>query len=207
MTAAVGNERDALDAVLDPEKWGDLEWRLCNLYWIVDEHGKAVRFAPNEEQLDFIRNLHPRNLILKARQLGFSTLLQVLELDQAMFNANHNGVVIADTLPNAGKLFAKVEFAYSKLPQALQDALPLKSKTSKTGMEFEHGSTYYVSTSSRGGTVQLLHVSELGKIARKYPERAQEIVSGAFESVPIDGVIVVESTAEGAAGEIGRAHV
>jgi hypothetical protein len=197
-------EAPTLDEVLNPENWGDLIWRLCNLYWIVDEHGKAVKFEPNEEQLDLVRNLHTRNLILKARQMGFSTLLQILELDQAIFNANHNGVVIADTLPNAGKLFAKVEFAYGKLPQALRDALPLKSKTSKTGIEFDHeagASSYYVSTSSRGGTVQFLHVSELGKIARKYPERAAEIVSGAFESVPQDGVIVVESTAEGAAGE------
>lgn len=201
MSGATLDEQAALAATLDPEKWGDLEWRLTNLYWIVDEHGKAVRFDPNEEQLDFVRNLHTRNLILKARQLGFSTLLQLLELDQAIFNANHNGVVIADTLPNAGKLFAKVEFAYGKLPEALRQALPIKSQASKTGLEFEHGSTYYVSTSSRGGTVQFLHVSELGKIARKYPERAAEIVSGAFESVPQDGVIVVESTAEGAAGE------
>jgi hypothetical protein len=58
-----------------------------------------------------------------------------------------------------------------------------------------------VSTSSRGGTVQFLHVSELGRIARKWPDRAAEIVSGAFESVSADNIIVVESTAEGAAGE------
>lgn len=200
MSAAIADSPQSLDEIFG-ENWRSLEWRLKSLYWIVDEQGKPVRFVPNDEQLDFIRNLWSRNVILKARQLGFSTLLQVLELDQALFNEHHNGVVIADTLPNAGKLFAKVEFAHSKLPQALQEALPLKSKTSKTGLEFEHGSTIYVSTSSRGGTVQLLHVSELGKIARKYPERAAEIVSGAFESVPADGCIVVESTAEGAAGE------
>lgn len=200
MSAVLEDRPLTLDEILGPH-WRDIEWRLRNLYWIVDEHGKAVPFAPNEEQLDFVRNLHTRNLILKARQLGFSTLLQLLELDQAIFNSNHNGVVIADTLPNAGKLFGKVEFAQGRLPVALQQALPLKSQSSKTGLEFEHGSTIYISTSSRGGTVQLLHVSELGKIARKYPERAAEIVSGAFESVPADGVIVVESTAEGAAGE------
>ena len=49
-----------------------------------------------------------------------------------------------------------------------------------------HGvDTGSVGTSSRGGTVHFLHVSELGKIARKYPERAEEIVTGAFESVPV----------------------
>lgn len=195
------DDQAMLDEVLGPQ-WRDLEWRLSNIYWIVDEHGKPVRFQPNEEQLDFIRNLWSRNLILKARQLGFSTLIEILELDQGLFNSHHNGVVIADTLPNAGKLFGKIEFALARLPDALKVAFPLKSKTSKTGLEFEdhHGSTIYVGTSARGGTVQLLHVSELGKIARKYPERAAEIVSGAFEAVPSDGCIVVESTAEGAAG-------
>lgn len=200
MSAVLKPQALSLDEILGPQ-WRDLKWRLCNLYWIVDEHGKAVRFEPNEEQLDFIDNLHTRNLILKARQLGFSTLIEILELDQGLFNANHNGVVIADTLPNAGKLFTKIEFAHGRLPELLSQALPVKSRTSKTGIEFEHGSSIYVGTSSRGGTVQFLHVSELGKIARKYPERAAEIVSGAFESVPVDGCTVVESTAEGAAGE------
>ena len=200
MSAAIAERPQSLDEVLG-HHWRSLEWRLSNLYWIVDETGQAVRFNPNDEQLDFIRNLWPRNLILKARQLGFSTLIEILELDQGLFNADHTGVVIADTLPNAGKLFGKVEFAHKRLPDELKAALPIKAMTSKTGLEFEHGSTIYVGTSARGGTVQLLHVSELGKIARKYPERAAEIVSGAFEAVPATGCIVVESTAEGAAGE------
>jgi hypothetical protein len=200
MSAVLAERQLTLDEILGPH-WRDLAWRIAHLYWIVDESGKAIKFDPNDEQRDFIEHLHTRNLILKARQLGFSTLLQILELDQAIFNANHNGVVIADTLPNAGRLFAKIEFAYERLPDSLKAAMPLKSQASKSSLEFEHGSTINVSTSSRGGTVQLLHISELGKIARKYPDRAQEIVSGAFESVPQDGVIVVESTAEGAAGE------
>ncbi len=198
--SAVLDRPQAVAEALDPAKWGDITWRVRNLYYIVDEHGKSVRFEPNEEQLDFLANLHTRNLILKARQLGFSTLIEILQLDQALFNSNHNGAVIADTLPNAGKLFAKIEFALGKLPDALRQALPIKTRTGKTSIEFQHGSTIYVSTSARGGTVQFLHVSELGKIARKYPERADDIVSGSFEAVPADGVIVVESTAEGAAG-------
>jgi hypothetical protein len=187
----------SLDEILGP-RWREPRWRICNLYWIVDENNKTIQFRPNEEQIDFLDHLHTRNLILKARQLGFSTLVQILQLDQALFRSNHSGVVIADTLPNAGKLFGKIEFAHSKLVDALHQVLPVKSQTSKTGIEFEHGSSVYVGTSSRGGTVQLLHVSELGKIARKYPERAAEIVSGAFESVPINGCTIVESTAEGA---------
>ena len=204
MSATTAEEQQVLadlSAALEGMDWTSLEWRLCNLYWIIDENGDAVRFQPNEEQLDFVRNIRPRNIILKARQLGFSTLMQILQLDQAIFNANHNGVTIADTVPNAGKLFKKVEFALEGLSPALQRAVPIKSRTDKSAIEFEHGSSIYVAVSSRGGTVQLLHVSELGKVARKHPEKAEEIVTGAFESVPRTGCIVVESTAEGAAGE------
>jgi hypothetical protein len=183
------------------EHWRSLEWRLDNCYWIVDKDGKKTRFQMNDAQRDFVRNIWYRNLILKSRQRGFSTLLQLMQLDQTLFNADHNGVVISDTLPNGGKLFGKIEYAWDHLQPDLRAAFKLKSRTSRTGMSFGHGSEVSVSTSTRGGTVQFLHVSELGKIARKYPERAKEIVTGAFESVPVDGCIVVESTAEGQAGE------
>ncbi len=196
---AVRQAQPTIEQILGPQ-WNDIEWRLRSLYWIVTDEGKSVRFEPNEEQLDFVRNLWSRNLILKSRQLGFSTLMQILELDQALMNKDFTAAVISDTLPNAGKLFGKVEHAYAKLPPALRAALPLKSHESKSTLEFAHGSTIYISTAPRGGTVQLLHVSELGKIARKFPERANEIVTGGFEAVPITGCIVVESTAEGAAG-------
>lgn len=190
-----------LDRILGPE-WRSLEWRLDHLYWIIDKNGRDVPFRLNDEQRDFIRNLHTRNVIIKARQKGFSTLIQILQLDQAIFRRNHNGVTISDTLPNAGKLFSKVEHALRRLPEDLTAAVPVKARAAKTMIEWGHDSSVYVSTSSRGGTVQLLHVSELGKIARKYPERAKEIVTGAFESVHIDETIIVESTTEGAAGEL-----
>jgi hypothetical protein len=190
------------------EQWASLEWRLDSLYWIVDKNGESVRFRMNQQQRKFVRRIWYRNLILKARQLGFSTLMQVIALDQALFNVNFNGVVIADTLPNAGKLFGKVEFAYDHLPALLREAYPVTSKTKGAGLTIAHPdangvpqpSSISVSVSSRGGTVHLLHVSELGKIALKFPQRAEEIKTGAFPSVPQNGTIVVESTAEGAFG-------
>jgi hypothetical protein len=187
-------EDEVLIAMADP--W----WRISNLYWIVNKDGKPEPFKPNEEQAEFYHSLHNRNAILKARQLGFSTLMQLMGLDQCLFNDNFTANVIADTLPNAGKLFRKATFAYDKLPAAIRQAVPLKSK-SASEMLFANGSSFSVGTSARGGTVQLLHVSEMGKIAKKYPEKAREIVTGAFEAVPLDGVIVVESTAEGNGGE------
>ena len=41
----------------------------------------------------------------------------------------------------------------------------------------------------------------MGKICKKRPDIAEEIVTGAFESVPITGTKTIESTAEGAEGK------
>ncbi len=45
-------------------------------------------FKPNHAQIKFLDRLWYRNIILKARQLGFTTLICVLWLDHALFNAN-----------------------------------------------------------------------------------------------------------------------
>ena len=185
---------DIQEGLLNP--W----WRICNLYWIVDKDGRPIPFTPNPEQAEFFHSLHTRNVVLKARQKGFSTLMQIIGLDQCLFNDNFTSNTIADTLPNAGKLFRKAAFAYERLDDAIKSVRPLKSQTTSE-MVFANGSSFSVGTSARGGTVQFLHISEMGKIAKKFPEKAREIVTGAFEAVPLNGVIVVESTAEGNGGE------
>ena len=51
------------------------------------------------------------------------------------------------------------------------------------------------------GTFQYLHVSEYGKLCAKYPEKAREVKTGAFNTVHPGQFIFVESTAEGQEGE------
>jgi hypothetical protein len=57
-----------------------------------------------------------------------------------------------------------------------------------------------VSTSARSGTLNWLHVSEYGKICAQFPEKAREIRTGSFPAAE-NGVITVESTAEGEGGD------
>ena len=51
----------------------DKDWRLNNLYWITDKEGKPTRFRMTPEQREYFEGIHTRNIILKARQLGFTT--------------------------------------------------------------------------------------------------------------------------------------
>jgi hypothetical protein len=179
----------------------DKSWRLSHLYYIKDKQGRVVKFKPNQTQLQYRAHQHNRNIILKARQLGFTTDACIDALDDCLFNPHFNAGIIADTLDNAKSIFSeKVKFAYDHLPEMLKQARP--AATDREGeLKFNNGSSVSVSTSFRGGTLRRLHISEFGKICAKYPQKAREIITGAFEAVPLDGRIDVESTAEGMEGE------
>lgn len=165
-----------------------------------DEPDIAVNFQPNTAQRMLLDDLHERNTILKARQMGFSTLIEVMALDHALFNKDQEVVVIAHTKDAATKLYRKkVCFAYDQLPQFVRDKVPTIER-SQTQMVFANGSSIEVTSSARGGTPHFLHISEMGKIAAKYPDKATEITTGSMQGVPKSGFIFIESTAEGQAG-------
>lgn len=189
-----------LDPRLKLEEWGNPVWRLNHLYYITDKNGRVVKFAPNMEQTRFIENLHYRNVILKARQLGFSTLIQLILLDAAVFTSNLRAGVIADNGDNVMVIFRdKIKFAYDRLPEGIRaERYPVQD--SSTELLLSNNSSVRVGTSMRSGTLQYLHISEFGKICAKYPDRAREIVTGAIPAVAQDGFLFVESTAEGREG-------
>jgi hypothetical protein len=174
-------------------------WRLNHLYKIKDKNGKCVTFKMTPEQLEYFDGMHDRNVILKARQLGFTTEVCIIQLDLALFHKKECAL-IAHSLPDAERLFRnKTQFAYQRLPDDIKQANPLSKETTSEYV-FSKGGSVTVSTSFRGGTLYSLHVSEFGKICAKYPDKAKEIVTGAFEAVPLGGKITLESTAEGRAG-------
>lgn len=166
-----------------------------------EDLGVAVPFIPNESQRELLDRLHTRNVIPKARQLGFSTLIEILALDHALFNADQEVVVIAHTKDAAAKLFRKkVCYAYDQMPAFVRRTIPTVSKT-QTQLVFANGSSIEVTSSARGGTPHFLHISEMGKIAAKYPDKALEITTGSLQGVPKSGIVFIESTAEGMGGE------
>ncbi|WP_374257629.1 terminase [Aquabacterium sp.] len=186
----------------------DPEWRLFSgcLYKIIikGEEGQdatVLPFKPNRAQRRFIKRLWHRNLILKARQLGFTTLIAILWLDHALWNANQRCGIIAQDREAAEAIFRdKVKFAYENLPEQIRERFPL-ARDSATELLFAHNnSSIRVATSMRSGTIHRLHISEFGKICAKFPDKAKEVVTGSIPAVPLSGVLVIESTAEGRDG-------
>lgn len=197
-------DAESLEAIRDI--LGDPDIRLSRLYWIITKGDTddelVVRFAPNVVQQRLVDRLWHRNLVLKARQRGITTLIAILWLDTALFSPGpvYCGI-IAHEREAAEEIFrTKVVFAYEHLPDWLKKEFPLEKKTA-TELVFAHnGATIRVATSMRSGTIHRLHVSELGKIAAKYPFKAREVLTGSIPAVPASGVLVVESTAEGQDG-------
>ncbi len=176
-------------------------WRLNNLYFITDKSGRKVRFSPNWAQEEFLRQVHYCNVVLKARQLGFTTFWQLLQLDVCLFNDDIQCGTIAHTLNDAQTIFrTKIKYPYEHLPDALREAVPL-IRDNALELALGNGSSIRVGTSLRSGTLQYLHVSELGKIAAKFPEKAREIRTGALNTIQSGQFVLVESTAEGQDGD------
>src|SRR3546814_14190465 len=87
-------------------------WRLCSgqLYQIMlkspdGDEATVVPFKPNRAQRRLIARLWHRNIILKARQLGFTTLVCIIWLDHALFNADQRCGIVAQDREAAEVIF------------------------------------------------------------------------------------------------------
>ncbi len=201
---------------MNPDRFSKLManpgWRLQHLYAIKPKDGWITKFHPNLAQQTFLRRQWWRNHILKARQLGFSTLLAMMYLDRMLFQPNRRAAIVDARKPDGQKKIAKIKLAYERLddPDIHPDTCRLGGLVkqsvqlvtdNKSELEFSNGAGIYTDTTFRGDTLQDLHISELGKISVRRPIDATEIVSGAMEAVPLDGSVTIESTHEG--GKIG----
>lgn len=195
---AEGDEDDMRRCLADPL------WRLWSgaLYWILTKSEGKIPFRPNRAQRRFMSRLANRNLVLKARQRGFTTAICIMWLDHALFVPDQRCGIVAHDKESAEQIFKdKVALAYDNLPKALRELMPLSKRTMHE-LDFKHNnSSVRVATSMRSGTIHRLHVSEYGKICARYPDKADEVMTGSLPAVPDDGIAVIESTAEGKDGD------
>lgn len=201
----------------DPKSYEDLIqnympsklWRLNNLYTIVDKWGKRIPFRMKRAQHEVYAQAmrHPRILVLKSRQQGISTLWLVSYFDDALFNKDFKVGLMAQGLDETTTLLEKTKVLWDELSIDIKDFLgkihglsaPLATDKDNTKeFSFTNGSTLFVRTSFRSTTLQRLHISEFGKIANKYPDKAKETQTGTLQALAPGNTGVIESTAEGA---------
>ena len=185
---------------LSRQNLADPWWRLNNLYFIKDKKGKKVRFKPNWAQTILYNNMWYLSIILKARQLGMTTFIQIFMLDRCLFNDNVNAGIVAHNKEDAEAFFDdKIKFAYDNLPVDLKKMVNATSDTARA-LKFSNGSRIRVGTSMRSGTYQYIHISEFGKMCAKYPEKAAEVITGTLNTLEPGQMAFIESTAEGPFG-------
>ena len=175
-------------------------YRLNSLYTIVDKNGNRVPFVMNLSQhVVYASSMeHPRVIILKSRQQGISTFWLLSYLDDALFNPDYSVGMMAQGKAEASTLLKRVKLAWEELDSDIKEFFGLGIvKDNNEEVSFSNGSTLFIRTSFRSATLQRLHISEFGKIANKYPERAVEVKTGTLQAIKAGNTVAIESTAEG----------
>jgi len=177
------------------------KWRLNNLYHIIDENGADVVFRMRPAQEAFFDAMWTYNIVLKARQLGFTTLIDLIGLDMTLTTPNFTAVIIAETKEKAADIFSrKVVYPYEHLPEEFRSWCRIVNRSRDGEISFSNGSTIKVMVSARSGTCQFLHVSEYGPVCARQPAKASEIKTGSLPAVHAGSYIFIESTAMGNSG-------
>lgn len=179
----------------------DRWWRLNNLYYIKDKSGKRVLFRPNPIQKVIHDNLWFFTIIPKARQLGVTTFFAILYFDQILFSKNKTAGIIAHKQESLKKIFQdKIKFSWDNMHPWIRKYIGEPDVDNANELRFPNGSSIFVSMSTRSGTINFLHISEFAYVCQKFPEKAEEIVTGAINSVDAGQFVSIESTSAGREG-------
>lgn len=183
----------------------DKDWRLANLYKIRNKKKELVKLKLNKAQKHFRDNKWDRNIILKSRQLGFTTYEAIDSLDDVLFTRNTECLLIAQNLDTGRAIFdKKIEFAWQNMPEMLKDLYNVDTNSAQK-LKFEFGdgsfSSIAVDTSGRSGTYNRVHITEFADICKKYPQKVKDIIEGTIPAVPTNGRVDIESTSQGTSGE------
>jgi hypothetical protein len=198
--ALIARLREKLYPV-DSELWTEDLQRLT----IADKRARTVKLQLNAIQCDILQQLaehrrrggQSRILVLKARQLGVSTLVQGLAYAFTRHLRRLRALTVSHTADSTEQLYRK-----QKLFQETDKSHPPTVLNSMRLVEFaDTGSTHRVETAGakapgRGETFQFVHLSELA-----YWNTAQGQLKGLLEALGPEAICIAESTPNGVGGE------
>lgn len=171
---------------------------FCENYWTIrhPERGR-IKFEMYEAQIETVRSwLNDRySLILKARQIGFSTLVATFSLWNAMFYSDRPILLLSRTEREAIKLLGKSKYGYQFLPEWMRFKAGPMNPT-QTRMEFSNAS--YVeslpsaSDPARGESAYLIVVDELA-----FLPNSDEAWAAIEPVADVGGRVIMLSTANG----------
>lgn len=179
-----------------------------------DGYYKLVPFILNEEQEKILQTIENqefegkpvRIIILKARKMGCSTLIEALGHHYCQFHPHANAKVVAHLKESTKEVFQIAKRYQENLPSAVAAIAP--GKAVGASISWKHGSRFSVETqgstdAARGSTPSFVHISELALWwKRRRSTTDEDVLQAQMGSVdPKPGTyIIIESTANGASG-------
>jgi len=172
-------------------------WIEANL-WIRDKRRRVIPFILNEVQADYHAHATQWDVILKARQQGFTTFICGRLFADTLLRPNTTSAIVAHDTDSSEKIFRIVQLFWERLPEEeRRRAGPPRFSNRREFMWPKINSQFYVGTAGaltfgRGQTINNLHCSEFA-----FWPKPEEALIALTEAVPADGRIVIESTANG----------
>lgn len=164
---------------------------------IIDKTGTEVPFALNVAQKMFIEQATGKDILLKARQEGFSSLIGGIFMGDFLLKDNSYSVVLADNSDNAIGLLDRVKYYLKSYEEITGMKIPLKYNSKYEIANEVINSRYQIGTAEntefgRSKTIRNLHMSECAF----YPH-FRRILASVLQAVTPDGRVVLETTANG----------
>ncbi|GEM_PF-2831556 len=130
---------------------------------IIDKQGQIVQFVPNGPQRLFANKATGRDILLKARQEGFSSFIGGIFAGDFILDPNSHSVVVADVADNAIGLLDKVKFYLQSYEQKTGMKIPLKYNSKYELVNEVINSKYQIGTAEntefgRSKTIKNLHM-------------------------------------------------
>jgi hypothetical protein len=173
-------------------------WIESNLF-IRDKQRQVIPFRFNWPQADYWGYRSSTDVILKPRQLGFTTLVCGLFFADTLLRPNTTSVMVAHDLESTKRIFRIVQLFWERLPEQVKKTAGPPSRSNRREFFWPKlNSHFYVGTAGaqafgRGMTINNVHASEFA-----FWPRPEESLPALMEAVPkVGGRIIIESTANG----------
>lgn len=164
---------------------------------IIDKTGTEKQFVLNDMQNRFVEEATGKDIILKGRQMGFSSFTLGAFTKDFIFKDNSLSVVVADIADNALDLLARVKHYIKAFEQTNNCKVPLKYNSKYELQNAANGARYIIGTAEntefgRSKTITNLHFSEAA-----FYKHFEKLLAGAGTALVPDGKFVIETTANG----------
>ncbi len=165
---------------------------------IVNKVGQEVPFILNSIQDRYLtQDATGRDIILKARQQGFSSLILAMFTKDFLAKENSRSVIVADIADNASELLDRVKSYIKSFEDTAQTKVPLKYNSKYELYNEVLNSRYTIGTADnvefgRSKTITNLHLSEAA-----FYNYLEKLLAGAGTAVVPTGRLIIETTANG----------